>query len=82
LDALDNNKIDAVAYDRPTLQNILKNDTLSKYTIVDINYNPQFYAFGLSKNLKESVKEDINYSMLYNIEKMDWKVLLSESGLK
>jgi ABC-type amino acid transport substrate-binding protein len=80
--ALDEDKIDAIAYDRPTLQNILKNDTLSKYTITDIKYNPQFYAFGLNKKLSDSVKEAINYSMLYNIEKMDWKVLLSESGLE
>jgi len=82
LSALDNQKIDAVAYDRPTLQNVLKNDTLSKYNIANIKYNPQFYAFGMSKKLPDSLKEAINYSMLYNIEKMDWKVLLSESGLE
>lgn len=82
LNALDSEKIDVVAYDRPTLQNILKNDTLSKYNIIDIKYNPQFYAFGLNKNLPESLQEAINYSMLYNTEKMDWKVLLSESGLE
>jgi ABC-type amino acid transport substrate-binding protein len=81
LTALDQKKIDAIAYDRPTLQNIYKNDTLSRYSLVDLKYNPQFYAFGIRKKIPDSIKEVINYSMLYNIEKMDWKVLLSESGL-
>jgi len=80
--SLDNNEIDAIAHDRPILQTIIKNDTLSKYKLVDIKYNPQFYAFGLSKQLPDSLNDAINYSMLYNIERMDWKVLLSETGLE
>lgn len=80
--ALEHEEIDAVAYDRPTLQNILKDDTLANYSLVDIKYNPQFYAFGISKKVSDSLQEAINYSMLYTIEKMDWKVLLSESGLE
>ncbi|WP_421811821.1 transporter substrate-binding domain-containing protein [Flagellimonas sp.] len=82
LNALDQEKIEAIAHDRPALQAIVNNDTLSKYDLIDIKYNPQFYAFGLSKQLPDSLSQAINYSMLYNIEKMDWKVLLSESGLE
>jgi len=82
LNALDKEQIDAIAHDRPVLQAIDNNDTLSKYDLVDIKYNPQFYAFGLSKELPDSLNQTINYSMLYNIEKMDWKVLLSESDLE
>lgn len=82
LKALDQKKIDAVAYDRPTLQNIMKNDTLAKYNLIDIKFNPQFYAFAINEKISNSIKEAINYSTLYNIEKMDWKVLLSESGLE
>lgn len=82
LGALENEQIDAIAYDRPILKSIVKRDTLAKYNFVDVKYNPQFYAFGFSKTLPESLQEAINYSMLYNTEKMDWKVLLSESGLE
>ncbi len=82
LNALTEKKIDVIAYDRASLQSIIKRDTLSKYQLIDIKYNPQFYAFGLSKKLPKKLVKSINYSMLSNIEKMDWKVLLSESGLK
>ncbi len=82
VEALDKKQIDAVAYDRAVLQSVIKNDTLSKYLFIDIKYNPQFFAFGLSKSLPDSLVKSINYSMLYNIEKMDWKVLLSENGLR
>jgi hypothetical protein len=49
--------------------------------LIDIKFNPQFYAFAINEKISDSIKEAINYSTLYNIEKMDWKVLLSESGL-
>ncbi len=80
--SLTNKKIDALAYDRASLQSIIKSDTLSKYQLIDVKYNPQFYAFGLSKKLPSQLVESINYSMLSNIEKTDWKILLSESGLQ
>ncbi len=82
VEALDKKQIDAVAYDRAVLQSVVKKDTLSKYLFIDIKYNPQFFAFGLSKSLPDSLVKSINYSMLYNVEKMDWKVLLSENGLR
>ncbi len=82
LEALDKKEIEAVAYSRASLQAVIKNDTLSKYQLIDIKYNPQFYAFGLSKKLPDTLVKSINYSMLSNIEKQDWQVLLSESGLK
>ncbi len=82
VEALDKKQIDAVAYDRAVLQSVIKKDTLSKYLFIDIKYNPQFFAFGLSKSLPDSLVKSINYSMLYNVEKMDWKVLLSENGLR
>lgn len=82
LNSLVKEEIDAIAYDRPMLQTIEKNDTLAKFDLIDIKYNPQFYAFGLSKQFPDSLNEAINYSMLYHIEKMDWKVILSESDLR
>lgn len=82
VNALEKNKIDAIAYDRPILQTVVKNDSLRKYHLLPIKFNPQFYAFGMSKNLPDSTAEIINYSMLYNQEKIDWKILLSENGLE
>ncbi|PID94073.1 MAG: hypothetical protein CSA95_04765 [Bacteroidetes bacterium] len=82
LRALNAKEIDAIAYDHALLHCVMKSDTLSRYQLIDIKYNPQFYAFGLSKKLPEELVKSINYSMLSNIEKMDWKILLSENGLK
>ncbi|MEM9981217.1 MAG: transporter substrate-binding domain-containing protein, partial [Bacteroidota bacterium] len=81
LNALDKEKIDAIAYDRPILSNIIARDSLSRYKMIDTKYNPQFYAFGLNKALSETLKDSINFSMLNNIEKIDWKILLSENNL-
>ncbi len=82
LKALDKKEIDAIAYDHASLQCVMKTDTLSKYQLIDVKYNPQFFAFGLSKTLPDTLIKSINYSMLSNIEKMDWKILLAENGLK
>ncbi len=82
LNALDKKEIDAIAYGQASLQSVMKNDTLSKYQLIDIKYNPQFYAFGLNKKLPDTLVKSINYSLLSNIEKMDWKILLAENGLK
>ncbi len=82
LHALDEKEIDAIAYSRALLQSVMKDDSLSNYQLINIKYNPQFYAFGLNKQLPDTLVKAINYSMLSNIEKMDWKILLSENGLK
>lgn len=82
LKALDEGKIDAVAYDRPTLSTIIANDSTDHYKLAALKYNPQFYALGMSKVLSDSLKDQINISMLDNIEQMDWAVLLSENNLR
>ncbi len=80
--ALEQKEIDAIAYDRPILQNLIKNDTLSRFSLPDITYNPQFYGFGLNRELPEELKQKISISVLENTESMDWKVLLSEYDLE
>ncbi len=60
LNALDNKQIEAIAYDRALLKSVIKKDTLSKYKFIDIKYNPQFFAFGLSKNLPDTLVKAIN----------------------
>ncbi len=82
IDALNKEEVDAIAYAHSSLQSIVKNDTLSQYQLIDIKYNPQFFAFGLNKKLSDSLVKSINYSMLSNIERMDWKILLLENDLK
>lgn len=82
LEALDKGDIDAIAYDRPILTNIIAHDSTSSYTLIDTKYNPQFYAIAMSKKLDESIKSQINLNMLNIIEKMEWKVLLSEYNLE
>lgn len=82
LDALQNKKIDAIAYDRPLLQNLLANDTLSNYSLLDIKYNPQFYAFGLNKELPEELKRNISQAILESKESKDWEVHLAEYDLR
>lgn len=78
LNALDKGDIKAIAYDRPILQTVIAADKLEKYRLLNIKFYPQFYAMAMNKNLPESLKHKINLSILSNIEKMDWKVLLSE----
>ncbi|WP_186756589.1 transporter substrate-binding domain-containing protein [Echinicola salinicaeni] len=82
LNALDNGEILAIAYDRPLLYKLIEDDSLSeKYTLLDTKYNPQFYAFGMSKTLDNGLKDQINISLLENTESIDYKVMLSENNL-
>ncbi len=82
IQALEKNKIDAIAYDRPILQDVVKNDSITRFRVLNVNYNPQFYGFGINRNLPESMKQKISISVLENTEGMDWKVLLSEYDLE
>lgn len=79
--ALEIDHVEGIAYDRPILQNILNNDTLSRFSLLNIKYNPQFYAIGMNKNLSDSIKDVINLTMLDKTEIMDWRVLLAEYNL-
>jgi ABC-type amino acid transport substrate-binding protein len=80
--ALENNEIDAIAYDRPILQDVVKNDSTTRFRVLNINYNPQFYGFGMNRSLPETLKKNISISVLEHTEGMDWKVLLSEYDLE
>ncbi|MEO1009870.1 MAG: transporter substrate-binding domain-containing protein [Bacteroidota bacterium] len=81
LDALNFERIDAAAYDRPVLKTIALQDSSAAYSLADVKYNPQFYAFGLSRKLQDTLIEQLNISMLNKIESMEWRVLLSENDL-
>ena len=81
-EALDNGDVAAIAYDRPILRSLIRDEPADKYEILPIEYNAQFYAMGVNRNLTEDLKHRINIEMLEAIETMQWKVLLAEYNLK
>lgn len=80
--ALASDEIDAIAYDRPILQEALKTDTMSQFEVLPINYNAQFYAMGFRRGLPDTLKREISTAILETTERMDWKVILAEYGLE
>jgi len=82
LKAMEEGEIDAIAYDRPILQTIANTDSLRRFRVLNVKYNPQFYAIGMNRALPDSLKYRINLALLSTIEEMDWKILLSEYDLK
>jgi ABC-type amino acid transport substrate-binding protein len=81
LSSLSKGKIDAITYDDPALQHVIRNEENSSYEVLPILYNQQMYAFGLSEALDPEISEKISNEMLKLIESRDWEVLLSEYRL-
>lgn len=79
--ALENGKVDAVAHDVPQLTYISSLDSLNRFDVMSIRYNPQLYAFGFTEKMTEAKKEIISNELLKITESTDWKILLSEYGL-
>ncbi|MBD3637250.1 MAG: transporter substrate-binding domain-containing protein [Crocinitomicaceae bacterium] len=82
LSALRNDQVDAVAYDLPILKSLVETDSLDEFEILPTKYNPQYYAMGMSLSLSDSLRKEINTSILKHTERMDWRVLLSEYNLE
>jgi ABC-type amino acid transport substrate-binding protein len=80
--ALEKGKIDAIAYDKPILNEIVKTDTADKFELLDISFDAQFYAMGMHPDLSRDLKRKINLSLHELTESMDWKVLMTEYDLK
>jgi len=81
VEAIQAGEIDAIAYDRPILQEVLKSDTLNAYQILPVTYNAQFYAMGFNAALSDSLQKRISTTLLEKIESTDWKIILSEYDL-
>ncbi len=81
LEALQNGEIDAVAYDRPLLKEFVRTDSMEQYEMLPIQFNPQYYAMGMNRELSNSLKIQLSTSILEIAEGTDWKVALSEYGL-
>lgn len=82
LEALKNNEIEAIAYDLPLLKEMYKKVELDHFRILEIKYNPQYYALGMNKNIPDSIRKNINTALLKATESHDWNILLTEYNLK
>lgn len=82
LPSLMKNEVDAVAYDLPLLKEMIKKDTINKFKVLPLIYNPQYYAIGVKPDLNDSLLNEINISMLRHTESLEWKVVLAEYDLK
>ncbi len=82
LEVLAGGGIDAFAYDFAILKAYLLQDTTNRFELMDVTFNPQFYAFGLSRSLPEKLKKDIDIALLQCTESNDWKAVMSEYGLR
>jgi len=81
LEALRKNNIDAVAYDRPLLKELMRKDSLAEFELLPVQFNPQYYAMGMNRALSDSLKIQQSTSILEISEGTDWRDALSEYGL-
>lgn len=82
VEALEKGDVDAVSHDVPQLTYISGLDSLDRFDVLPIRYNPQLYAFGFTEKMSEHKKEVIGNELLKIIESTDWRVLLSEYNLE
>ena len=81
LPALMNGEVEAVVYDLPLLIELVKSDTINRYEVLPMTFNPQYYAIGMKPNLNDTLKKRINTYLLKSTEGLEWKVVLGEYGL-
>jgi ABC-type amino acid transport substrate-binding protein len=80
--ALENDEVDAVAYDAPLLSYIEETDSLAQFDVLPLSYNLQLYAFGFSDKVPAEIREQISVELLRVTESSDWEILLTEYGLR
>lgn len=81
-EALRKNEIDAIAYDAPILKDFIEENGVTDFTLSDIKYNPQFYAFCFRHELNPNVVKAINISTLKEVETLDWQAVLTNYHLE
>lgn len=82
IEALKNGEIEAAVYDLPLLKEFIKNKDLEGFRVLDIRFNPQYYAIGMSRNVSDSLRKSINTALLSATESYKWDVILAEYDLK
>ena len=74
-------KIDAFVYDAPILKyRLMESVDLQDLEVLPIQFNQQFYAFGLPKNT-DALKNKISQELLEQITHTEWRFILSEYNL-
>ncbi len=75
IDALSNNKIDAVVYDSPILKyEIIKKKKSDELKVLPVTLNPLYYGFALPQ--RSELREQINRILLDEIDSPKWKKIL------
>lgn len=81
VNALDEDKIEAIAYDEPLIRFYLKNMDDKKYEVSKFSFNKSMYAMAFSKSLDRTYKTQLSDDILRFIETDDWRVLLANYDL-
>lgn len=74
IDAVAKGQVDAMVYDKPLLQYLIKENYPNKLEVLDLTFDPQNYAFALPSG--SPLREDINRSLLKFIGQDSWRELL------
>lgn len=81
LEALQSGKVSAFVYDEPILRYTMSQDErFSNLQILPIQFDIQYYAFGISKDRPE-LTEYLSQQVLEITESTEWQILLNEYGL-
>ncbi|KAB1070903.1 transporter substrate-binding domain-containing protein [Tamlana haliotis] len=81
LEALDHDKIQAIAYDEPLMRFYLKDITDHDYELSQFSFNKSMYAMGFSKQLDADYKKKISDEIIAFIESSDWQNYLAHYNL-
>jgi len=68
-EALHEGTIDALAYDRPILAWMIRQDSSSSVELTDVTFEPQSYAIALRND--SAMRKQINVALL-EVEESDW----------
>ena len=82
MEGLKNEEIEAAAYDLPLLKELDKREDLNTFTVLDIKFNPQYYAIAMNRNVSDPIRKKINTALLAATESYNWDVILAEYDLK
>lgn len=74
-------KVDYVLYDRPILTYVNSSILDNEFSLIDIDFNPQYYAFPLNKGINNQILEHLNKSILSITEGQEWQHQLNLVGL-
>ena len=78
---LKSEKVDYVLYDQPILSFLNGQSDSKDFTLLDLQFNPQYYAFPVSKDVSKHLLDELNSSVLNITEGEEWKHQLRLVGL-